>query len=138
MDNHHNGFVIECFQRYREVTGSDRYAEALETALQFYRRELFDPDGAPWFDEANAYPRDIHAATQGVLVFTYAGELAFARRILQWVFDELHAGEGRFYYRKERFFTRRVTLMRWCQAWMAYAMSEYLDARTTRLDDGGT
>jgi hypothetical protein len=134
MDSHHNGFVIECFQRYRAVTGSDRYEETLSDALSFYRRELFEPDGAPNFDEKNAYPRDIHASTQGALVFTYAGEHEFARRILEWVFENLHAGNGAFYYRKERFFTRRVTLMRWCQAWMAYAMAEYLDARRTAAD----
>jgi len=31
-----------------------------------------------------------------------------------------------FYYQKNKFYTKRFTLMRWCQAWMAYAMSEYL------------
>ncbi|MFD1588319.1 antibiotic ABC transporter permease [Halorientalis brevis] len=128
MDNHHNGFVIESFQRYHAVTDEERYADTLDTALHFYRHELFEPNGAPNFDEQNAYPRDIHASTQGVLVFTYAGDLQFARQILQWVFDNLHAGDGQFYYRKERFYTRRVTLMRWCQAWMAYAMGEYLKA----------
>jgi len=134
MDSHHNGFVIECFQRYRAVTGSDRYDGTLTDALSFYRRELFEPTGAPNFDEANAYPRDIHASTQGALVFTYAGDHEFARRILAWVFEHLHAGDGAFYFRRERFFTRRVTLMRWCQAWMAYAMAEYLDARGMASD----
>jgi hypothetical protein len=62
-------------------------------------------------------------------VFTYAGELAFARRILRWAFSNLAAGDGGFYYRKERFHTKRAVLMRWCQAWMAYATSEYLAAR---------
>lgn len=129
MDNHHNGFIIESFQRYRSVTGDDRYDDTLDEALRFYRRELFEANGAPNFDEESAYPRDIHASTQGALVFTYAGDLRFARQILRWVFENLHAGDGQFYFRRERFYTRRVTLMRWCQAWMAYAMSEYLDAR---------
>jgi hypothetical protein len=128
MDNHHNGFVIEAFQRYHDVTGTDRYEETLSEALAFYREALFEESGAPNFDEANAYPRDIHAATQGVLVFTYAGDLAFASRILAWTLDALHAGDGRFYFRKHRYHTKRHVLMRWCQAWMAYAISEYLDA----------
>ena len=132
MDTHHNGFVVECFQRFHEVTGEARYEETLDDALRFFRRELFEADGAPNFDEESAYPRDIHASVQGVLVFTYAGDLPFARRILQWAFDEFGAGDGRFYYRKERFFTKRQTLMRWCQAWMAFAMAEYLDARTMK------
>ncbi len=136
MDNHHNGFVIECFQRYRAVTGEDRYDDVLADALRFYRDELFEPTGAPNFDEEDAYPRDVHASTQGALVFTYAGDLRFARRILEWAFEHFYAGDGRFYYRKGRLHTKRVTLMRWCQAWMAYAISEYLDARVDSRAEG--
>ncbi|MFC7189051.1 antibiotic ABC transporter permease [Halocatena marina] len=128
MDNHHNGFVIEAFLRYQDVTGTDRYAKTLDRALTFYRETLFDPSGAPNWDEKKSYPRDIHASAQGILVFTYAGDLDFARRILAWALDNLYVGDGKFYYRKHRFYTTRVTLMRWCQAWMAYAMSEYLIA----------
>jgi hypothetical protein len=129
MDTHHNGFIIEAFQRYREVTGATRYDDVLADALEFFRSRLFQADGAPNFDERSAYPRDIHASTQGAIVFTNEGDLEFARTILEWVFDNLSAGDGRFYYRKERLFTRRVTLMRWCQAWMAFAMGHYLTAR---------
>ena len=128
MDNHHNGFVIECFLRYREVTGSDRYDETIADAVTFYREVLFEPNGAPNWDEESAYPKDIHACAQGILVFTYAGDLAFAERILEWTLEHLYAGDGHFHYRKHRYYTRRITLMRWCQAWMAFAISEYLAA----------
>jgi len=129
MDNHHNGFVIEVYQRYAEVIDDERYAATLAQARQFYRRDLFERDGAPNFDEDNRYPRDIHASTQGALVFTYAGDREFARRILGWVQDNLRADEGQFYYKKGRFLTHRVTLMRWCQAWMGYALAEFLAHR---------
>ena len=129
MDTHHNGFIIESFQRHRAVAGSDRYADTLADALAFFRRELMEADGTPNFDESTAYPRDIHASTQLALVFTYEGELRRARKALEWVFENLAAGDGHYYYRKERWFTRRVTLMRWCQAWLSFAMSEYLAAR---------
>lgn len=128
MDNHHNGFIIESLLRYQDVTGSDRYEETLDRALPFYRETLFDPSGAPNWDENKTHPRDIHASAQGILVFTYAGDLDFARRILAWTLDQLYAENGRFYYRKHRLYTTRITLMRWCQAWMAYAISEYLTA----------
>lgn len=130
MDNHHNGFIIECLQRYHEVTGSDRYREPLVDALSFYRNTLFEHSGAPNFEEERPYPRDIHAAAQGILVFSYADDHEFAQRIIEWTLSNLYAGEGRFYYRKKRFYTKRITLMRWCQAWMAYALAEYL--RTVR------
>ncbi|WP_229121347.1 antibiotic ABC transporter permease [Halapricum desulfuricans] len=125
MDTHHNGFVIESFQRYAEVADDARYTDTLDRALPFYR-SLFEADGAPRFDESAAYPRDIHAATQGILVFTYAGEFGRARTVIQWVLDNLYVGDGRYYFRKHRFYTQRITLMRWCQAWMAYALAEHL------------
>lgn len=129
MDNHHNGFVIEAFQRYHEVFDTERYADTLSRALEFYREVLFERSGAPNWDETDRYPKDVHAAAQGILVFTYAGDLEFARRIVEWTLDELYAGDGRFYYRKYRLLTSRTTLMRWCQAWMSYALSEYALAR---------
>ncbi|APW99331.1 antibiotic ABC transporter permease [Halobiforma lacisalsi AJ5] len=137
MDNHHNGFVVESFQRYRDIVGDDRYEETLEDALEFYRDELFALDGAPNFDEENDYPRDIHASTQGMLVFAREGELELAERILRWTLANLQVeGEqGRFYYRKYRHHTKRVTLMRWCQGWMSYATSEFLLACARRDRD---
>jgi hypothetical protein len=134
MDNHHNGFIVETLLRYRSVFDSTRFDDALEAALSFYRETLFEADGAPNWDETSAHPRDIHAAAQGILVFTEAGNLAFARRILEWTVENLYAGDGRFYHRQNRFYTRRVTLMRWCQAWMAYAISEYLLAQASGLE----
>jgi hypothetical protein len=128
MDSHHNGFIIEAYLRYHEATGHQRYAETVETALDFYRHRLFEADGAPNFDESSRYPRDIHAATQGIIVFALAGEAAFARRIIDWTLATLYAGQGQFYYQKRRLYTKEFTLMRWCQAWMAYALAEYLTA----------
>ena len=138
MDNHHNGFIIECFQRYHEVVGP-RYRDTLDRGLWFYRNVLFESTGAPNWDETSAYPRDVHACAQGILVFSYAGEFEFAGRILEWTRRNLYAGGGRFYFRKHRFYTKRITLMRWCQAWMAYAISEFRaqQAGTGRVRSSG-
>ena len=129
MDNHHNGFIVESYQRYHEVAGDQRYEETLDRALSFYRDQLFEADGAPNWDERSSYPRDIHAATQGIIVFSKAGDFGFVRRIVDWVLANLYAGEGQFYYQQRRFYTKRFTLMRWCQAWMAYALSVYFEER---------
>jgi len=137
MDNHHNGFILESFLRHREVTGSSRYADTLDRGLEFYRETLFEPSGAPNWDEISSYPKDIHAAAEGIVLFSAAGDTAFAARIIDWTLSELYAGEGRFYYQQRRFYTKRFTLMRWCQAWMAFALGQYLDARV-REHTGGS
>lgn len=126
MDNHHNGFIIESFLRHKQITGSGRYSEELEESLSFYKEMLFTDEGAPNWDEENQYPRDIHASAQGIITFSQAGDTEFARKILNWALDNLYAGDGRFYYRKQKFYTKRFTLMRWCQSWMAFAISTYL------------
>lgn len=130
MDNHHNGFIIESLLRHAELTGSDRYAAVLDEALPFYRNQLFEANGAPNWDESRAYPRDIHGAAQGIIVFTLAGDFESAERIIEWVLGTLYAGDGRYYFRQERLYTKRITLMRWCEGWMAYALSSYLAGRT--------
>lgn len=135
MDSHHNGFIIETFQRYRAVTGNARFDETLQRALTFYRDVLFEDDGTPNFDEETPYPRDIHAATQGIIVFAYAGDDEFARRIISWIVEEFYAGDGRYHFRKYRYHTKRVVLMRWCVAWMAYALAEFERARRLDPDD---
>jgi len=125
MDNFHNGFIIESLLRYHEISGTDRYAETLDDAVRFYRG-LFNDDGAPWFDESSEYPRDVHSSAQGAVVFTMLGDREFARRLIEWAVENLSDGEGAFYHERHRYYTKRTTLMRWCQAWMAHGVSRYL------------
>ncbi|WP_396613396.1 antibiotic ABC transporter permease (plasmid) [Haloferax sp. S1W] len=128
MDNFHNGFIVESLLRYQEITGSNRYTSTLDEALSFYRG-LFTDDGAPRYDEANEYPYDIHSSAQGAVVFSMLGD-EFAERIIRWAVVNLSNGKGEFYHEKHRFYTKRITLMRWCQAWMAHGMSRYLTSAT--------
>lgn len=129
MDSHHNGFIVESFLRYDALTDSQRYSETLDTGLRFYKNVLFEPDGTPNWDESSSYPKDVHAVAQGILTFTMADDVEFAEKIVSWALGTLYAGSGQFYYRQERFYTRSYTLMRWCQAWMAYALSEFCLAK---------
>ncbi|WP_144797956.1 glycoside hydrolase family protein [Halorubrum depositum] len=125
LDNFHNGFVIESLLRFQEISGTTRYAETLSDAVRFYRG-LFTDDGAPWFDESNEYPRDVHSSAQGAVVFTMLGDREFARRLIEWAVRNLSNQKGAFYHEQHRHYTKRTTFMRWCQAWMAHGISRYL------------
>jgi len=131
MDNFHNGFIVETLHTYHAITGTDRYAASFDRALGFYRETLFDADGAPNHDEESAYPKDIHDVAQGIVVFNRVGAQPFAERILRWGREHLYHGDGRFYHQRRRYFTDRTTLMRWCQAWMAYALAVRADAKSS-------
>lgn len=128
MDNHHNGFILESYLWHRHTTGSDEFSATIERGLAFYRDTLFEPDGAPNWDESSTYPRDVHAAAQGIITFVSAGDREFARQILRWTVEHLYAGDGQFRYQRRLGYTKPITLMRWCQAWMAYAIACLLAA----------
>ena len=142
IDNYHTGFVLDSLGACRLRLGEDAaVAEAYERGLAYYRTELFEGDGAPKWMFDRSWPRDVHGAAQGVITFSRAaglageageapGRLGFARKVLDWALGNLYEPRaGRFYYQQGRGWTKRFTLMRWCQGWMCLALAEYLAAR---------
>ena len=115
--------------------------KAADTAAGFRKFLATKPKDKPfffWFGSHyphRPYPRDIHGAAQGIITFERAGADApenreMADRILRYALSRLFAArEGRFYYQECRFFRKRFTLMRWCQAWMCYAIAYRLFRR---------
>ena len=45
-------------------------------------------------------------------------------RTRQWAEENMLSNDGHFYYQRLRHYTKRFSLMRWCQSWMCYALSE--------------
>ena len=71
------------------------------------------------------FPHDNHGAAQGILTFSrhekeYPG---LADKIGQWTLDNMYHPKGRFYYQQTKHYTKRFTLLRWCNGWMARALS---------------
>lgn len=129
MDNYHNGFIIETLVQYRDQFDTDEYDDAISDALEFYFGTLFEDTGAPNWDENHAYPKDIHSLAQGLVVSSMVERFDWCERILSWGIAELYAGDGRFLLDVHRSYRRSYTLMRWCQAWMAYGLAAYVGAR---------
>ena len=77
------------------------------------------------------YPNDIHGVAQGIITFTKASKfdpnyLEFAEKIANWGINNLYNGNGKFFYQKGRLWKKKFTLMRWCEAWMSFALSNYI------------
>ena len=104
----------------------DRQWEAkYRLGLDFYARKLFNADGAPRWMSDRDYPHDIHGAAQGILTFARHRN-AFpdlAERIAAWALSNMYHPAGRFYYQQMRYYTKRFTLLRWCNGWMARALA---------------
>ncbi|WP_144920809.1 hypothetical protein [Halorubrum salsamenti] len=132
-DNFHTGFVLESLRRYAHSRDrDDPVREAYERGMRFHRENHFEDDGAPKFEDDQSRPYDIHAAAQALVTFTdrdNAEDAALARDVLEWTLDRLYDPEGYFYRRIGRFVTDKTPYIRWNQAWMCLALSEYLNER---------
>lgn len=132
-DNYHTGFILDAIRGYGVATGSREFDDAYHRGIDFYERRLFEPDGAARFMSDQKYPFDIHGCAQGILTFSlrqrHDGQGAdMARRVLDWTLTNMFdPGSGWFYYQKRRAFRTRIRELRWCQAWMSWALASYLE-----------
>ena len=137
-DNFHTGFVLESLHEYATSQPPDSDArEAYDRGMAFYRDNLFEPTGAPKFEHDTSYPYDAHAAAQAIITFSRRNDPAdgeMARTVLGWALENLFDPEGYFHRRVGRFLTDETPYMRWSQAWMCAALSEYLAATGADAD----
>ncbi len=137
-DNYHTGFVLDSIQEYLEIFPDVQIEQAWRDGLKFYQENLFTTDFAPKWMHDRTFPNDIHGAAQGIITFSRASVkddkfLDKARGVLDWTLKNLYEPkQSRFFYQKGGYRTKRFTLMRWCQAWMCYAISVYLKAQKNR------
>jgi hypothetical protein len=133
-DNYHTGFILDAISQYDRAAGTSEFRAAYDRGIDFYRRRLFEPDGAARFMSDQLYPIDIHGCAQGVITFSLqqrydgtGGDLS--ARVLAWTLANMWDPEsGWFYYQKRRRYRTAIRELRWCQAWMSWALACYLEA----------
>ena len=127
-DNYHTGFILDALWRFMNCTNDRQWDVNYQKGLEFYALHHFTDEGAPRWMHNKEYPYDIHGAAQGILTFSrhmheYPG---FAMKIANWAIKNMYHSEGRFYYQQTRWYKKKFTLLRWCNAWMHRALSNYL------------
>ena len=130
-DNYHTGGILDGLLEYFEETDDNRYMESYWSGLEYYRKNLFEPDGAPRWMHDRKYPFDIHGSAQGIITFIKASRhntsyISQAETILAWTLNNLYRNRHHdFAYRRGRWFKWNYSLMRWCNAWMSKAIAEF-------------
>jgi len=67
----------------------------------------------------------------------YPGANEFAMKIAEWTINNnMIDKDGYFYYRKYKLYTNKISYMRWSNAWMFLAFTEYIlmNKKTIRND----
>jgi hypothetical protein len=129
-DNFHTGYNLECIAEYMKYSGELTFKSHLNTGLNYYIQNLFTGEGIPKYYDTSVYPIDIHSTAQMIITLSRLGKFqekkSLIDKVLNWTIDNMQSDMGYFYFQKNKYFTTKIPYMRWAQAWMFYALTEYL------------
>jgi len=130
IDSFHTGYNLECIYEYEKYTKDFSYSENFELGFNYYLHNFFLIDGTPKYFNNKVYPIDIHSPAQFIVTLAKTKKLkenlVLANKALEWTIKNMQSNEGYFYYQKNKNFISRIPYMRWSQAWMFYAFTNYL------------
>ena len=130
IDNFHTGYNLECIADYMKYSGDNSFELHLDNGFDYYIKTFFTDEGVSKYYNNSVYPIDIHSPAQLIITLTRLGKFQeyrnLADKVISWTIDNMQSDKGYFYYQKNKFFISKIPYMRWAQAWMFYALSEYL------------
>ncbi len=128
----HQAYILEALIEISEKMEMD-LSEFINKGIEFYREKLFFPDGRGVYRYPKRYPIDIHNQAQGIISFVTfyrkTGQeeyLNFSRKIAEWTIEHMQSSKGYFYFQKGRITANKIPYMRWSQAWMMVALSNFV------------
>jgi hypothetical protein len=131
-DNYHTGYIVDAILDYMDHSGDQSFMPQYLKGVEYYKDNLFLPDGAPKWTNDKVYPFDVHGSAQGIISFVKASRfdkqyLELAKKIAYWAIENMqNPVDGFFYYQKTRWFRKPYTLMRWSCGWMSRGLSELI------------
>jgi len=129
IDNFHTGYNLECISAYSKFSGDTKYDENVKIGFIYYINTFFTSKGISKYYNNSVYPIDIHAPAQLIITMArldkFKEQRALIEKVLDWTIKNMQAEQGYFYYQINQYFSSKIPYMRWAQAWMFYAMSEY-------------
>lgn len=129
IDNFHTGFNLECIHDYMKYSGENIFENNLKIGLSYYLATFFTEEGIPKYYNNSTYPIDIHAPAQLVITLSRLNELnqhkPLVDKVMNWTINNMQSKEGYFFYQINKYFSSRIPYIRWAQAWMFFAFTEY-------------
>ncbi len=132
VDNFHTGYILDCLDEFIKNTGRKEYIQNLDKGVAFYAENFFVEKKIPKYYSNSVYPIDLTAGGQSILTLARFGHLDMATSVAVYLIEQMQDEKGFFYYRKNRFFTNKISYMRWSNVWMYVALS-YLRLRINDL-----
>jgi hypothetical protein len=126
IDNFHTGYIIECLFEYCNFIEGKVYKRNLDLAVDFYKNNFICENGIPKYYNNSVFPIDSTSAAQAIITLNKTGNTESAEKIIDWMVLNMQSKKGYFYFQKRKFYTNKISFMRWSNAWMLLAISYYL------------
>ncbi|MFA7097784.1 MAG: hypothetical protein WC383_15055 [Gammaproteobacteria bacterium] len=133
-DHYHTGFEIRCLCRIADVLGEDRYFDAFRKRYEYYLKEYVASPRIYMYPQKN-YPLNIHAASEAILCNSMVMQMLGNKEdwiddIVAWINKEFLDEDGLYLFEKRKLgpltLNCKFKYLRWGQAWMFLALSEYM------------
>jgi hypothetical protein len=126
IDIHHTGFILESLIRIPDVVNHQKYFLQLINGMNYFLQSFILPDGSMKLWSDRNYPADIHSV-QAIVVLCKQNILenrdTILKKMTTWVIRHFQDETGYFYFQKHRFFTNKISYMRWSQTWAFHALT---------------
>jgi hypothetical protein len=132
IDSFHTGYNLECIYEVMNYTENKSFTNSFNKGLKFYLSNFFLSDGTPKYYHNNTFPIDIHSPAQFIATLSKTGKLKENREladlVLAWTIKNMQSRKSYFFYQLKKGISSKIAYMRWAQAWMFYALTNYLTA----------
>jgi phospholipid N-methyltransferase len=125
-DNFHTGYIIDALLEYCNLIENDDYRKNLEKALNYYENNFICDNGIPKYYKDSIFPIDSTAAAQTIITLVKFGCMESAQKVVEWIVLNMQNIKGYFYFQRKKFYTNKISYMRWSNAWMLSALSYFI------------
>lgn len=138
VDNFHTAFNLDSLYRIASVVEGirDEVEVSIKRGYDYWIDTFFLADGTPKYFDTQTYPIDIHSSASAIATLSLLSSIdltamPLAERVLEWTVANLYdEADGYFYYQKKASSTVKTPFMRWGEAWMAYGIASFLEAKS--------
>ena len=128
IDNFHTGYNLGALKTICTSLNTDEFEPYIRRGFDFYINNFFTSDNLPKYFNNRIYPIDIHAVAQSIITLVEFKDynenaMDMATKICLWTIENMQDKKGYFYYQKKKYYTNKISYMRWSQAWMLYALA---------------
>jgi hypothetical protein len=141
IDHYHTGFVLRSLSSIYKTIQDKNLFYRIQKCYRHYSQNLFENKTIPKFTPDSKYPINIHSCAEAILCMStlcdlFPDALEHAQNVFLWTKSNMQNKEGWFIYMiinmKGIKWKVRIPYIRWGQAWMLRALSQYYSSLRCR------